>query len=117
MKNRKFTRANCSFGASIRYGNELAICKADNLSLRGMHLKSDHDIPLNASVNVTVYKSSHSSLKVDAKVVRKEAGGVGLEISRLNANTFAQLRDIVAENSMAPGKVMQETYSMLKYIQ
>jgi hypothetical protein len=116
MKNRKFTRANCSFGASIRYGNELAICNADNLSLHGMYLKTDHDLPLNAPVNVTVYKSNHSSLKVNARVVRKEASGVGIEISSLNANSFAQLRDIVAENSKAPGDVMQETYSMLKCI-
>jgi hypothetical protein len=94
------------------------MCKTDNLSLKGMFLKTDHEIPLNVPVRVTVYHSGKSSLNVDAKVVRKEARkGVGLEISALNATTFAQLRDIVATNSANPGKVMQETYTMLGCIQ
>ena len=117
MNNRNFTRVNYSAGASIRYGDNLIMCNADNLSLRGMYLKTDHQVPLNTPVHVTVYHSSQSSLKFNANVVRREANGVGLQINNLNANTFAQLRDIVAANSKVPGKVMQETYSMLGCIQ
>ena len=117
MSKRNFTRVNYSVGASIKYGNDLVMGNTDNLSLRGMYLKTDHEIPLNTPVNVTVYHSSHSSLKFNANVVRREANGVGLQINNLNANTFAQLRDIVATNSNNPNQVMQETYSMLGCIQ
>jgi len=113
MSNRNFTRVNYSVGASIKYGNDLVMGNTDNLSLRGMYLKTDHEIPLNTPVDVTVYHSSHSSLKFNANVVRREANGVGLQINNLNANTFAQLRDIVATNSNNPRQVMQETYQML----
>ena len=117
MNGRNFTRVNYSVGASIMYGNEMAMCNTDNLSLRGMYLKTDHDIPLNVPVHVTVYHASQSSLKVNAMVVRKEANGVGLEINSLNSDSFAQLRDIVADKSNNYGKMIQETLSMLKCIQ
>jgi len=118
MHGRNFTRVNCSFGAAIWYGDDMSMCKTDNLSLKGMYLKTDHEIPLNVPVRVTVYHSRQSPLNLDAKVVRVEAKkGVGLEINALNANTFAQLRDLVAKNSIDSGKVMQETYKMLGCIQ
>ncbi|MDD2734851.1 MAG: PilZ domain-containing protein [Desulfuromonadaceae bacterium] len=116
MNGRNYTRVNYSTGASIRFDNEMEMCKTDNLSLRGMYLKTDIDIPLKSSVNVTVYHSSHSSLKVNANVVRKDVNGVGLQIISINADSFSQLRDIVATNSVDPGKVMQETFGMLKCI-
>lgn len=116
MNNRNFTRVGYSVGASVRYENELIMCNTDNISLRGLYLKTDHEIPLNAPLHVTVYHSNQSSLKVDAKVVRKEANGVGVRINNLNVNSFVQLRSIVTENSQDQGAVMQETYKMLKCI-
>jgi hypothetical protein len=92
------------------------MCNTDNLSLRGMFLKTDHDIPLNVPVHVTVYHSNMASLKVNAKAVRKEGNGFGMQIHNLNVNSFVQLRNIVTENSPDQGKVMQETFKMLKCI-
>jgi hypothetical protein len=100
----------------VRYANDVVIGNTENLSLRGLYLKTSHQIPINTPVNVTVYHSAQSSLKFNAKVVRKEENGVGLQINKLSADTFAQLRNIVSENSKDRGKVMQETYSMLKCI-
>ncbi|MEI6825716.1 MAG: PilZ domain-containing protein [Desulfuromonadales bacterium] len=116
MDNRNFTRVTCSANASIRYGAEVVLCDIDNMSLHGMHLKTDHDIPLNVPVNVTVYHSSQAPLKVSAKAVRKEANGVGLQISNLNVNSFVQLRNLITEHCSDKGAVMQETFKMLKCI-
>ena len=116
MNNRNFTRVNYSVGASIRYGNEVVLCNSDNLSIHGMFLKTDHDIPLNIPVNVTVYHSNQVSLKVNAKVVRREDTGVGLQINNLDVNSFVPLRNIVTENCSDKGTVMQETFKMLKCI-
>jgi hypothetical protein len=116
LNNRHFTRVHYAVGASVKYGNNVVICNTDNLSLRGMYLKTEHEIPLNIPVSVTVYNSSQSSLKFNANVVRREDNGVGLQINDLNAHSFAQLRKIVADNSKDRGRVMQETYSMLKCI-
>lgn len=116
MNTRSFTRVGYSVGASVRYGNNVVIGSTDNISLRGIYLKTDHEIPLNIPVHVTVYSSSQTSLKFNAEVVRREEGGVGLQINNLNVNSFVQLRDIVYEQSNDQGKVMQETYKMLKCI-
>ena len=116
MNGRNFTRVNYSVGASIMYDNNVVMCSTDNLSLHGMYLKTDHDLPLNVPVHITVHHSSQSSFKVNAHVVRKEANGVGLKITDLNVGSFVQLRDIVAENSKDYMKVLTETLSMLKCI-
>lgn len=116
MDNRNFTRVNYSVGASVRYGIEVVLCNTDNLSLHGMYLKTDHDIPLNVPLNVTVYHTNQVSLKVNAQVVRKEKNGVGLQIDNLNVNSFVQLRNVVTEHCSDKGAVMQETFKMLKCI-
>jgi PilZ domain len=116
MNSRDFTRVNYSVGASISYGNEVIICKTNNLSLRGLYLKTEHEIPLNIPVNVTVYHSNMPSLKVNAWVVWREENGVGLKINNLNVNSFVQLRNIITENCNDYDAVMQETYKMLECI-
>ena len=116
MNNRHFTRVNYSVGASISFGNEVLFCNTDNLSLRGIFLKTDHDIPLNIPVHVTVYKSNQESLRINARVVRKEINGVGLKINYLDVNSFVQLRKIVTESCHDPGSIVQETFKMLKCI-
>jgi PilZ domain-containing protein len=116
MNGRYFTRVNYSVAASIMYDDDVIMCNTDNLSLHGMYLKTYHDLPLNVPVHVTVHHSSQSSFKVNAHVVRKEANGVGLKITSLNAKSFAQLRDIVAEKCDDYMKVLTETLSMVKRI-
>jgi hypothetical protein len=81
-----------------------------------MYLTTDHEIPVNIPVHVTVYHSNQVSLKFNAKVVRKEGHGVGLQIHNLNVNSFVQLRKIVTDISLDQGAVMQETFKMLKCI-
>ena len=116
MGARSFTRVSYLAGATIRYGNEIVECKTDNLSLRGMYLKTERDIPLNLPVQVTVYHTGKSSLKFNASVVRKESNGIGLQIDNMQVDSFALLRDIVAQYSLHPGQIMQETFGMLKCI-
>jgi hypothetical protein len=71
MSGRSFTRVNYSVGASIRYDNNVVMCSTDNLSLQGMHLKTDQDVPLNVPVHVTVYHSGQSSFRVNGKVMQE----------------------------------------------
>jgi hypothetical protein len=117
MSGRYFTRVNLAVDASVQYGNSVVTCHTGNLSLHGMYLKTEYDLPLNMPVKVTVYDSNQSSFKVNAKVVRKEKSGVGLQINDLNVKSFVQLRDIVFKNSTDFGKVMQESIKVLKCIQ
>jgi hypothetical protein len=116
MNNRNFTRVNYSVGASVHFGSDVVMCNTANLSIHGMYLKTEQDLPLNIPVHVTVHKSNHTSFMVQAEIVRKEANGVGLLIHDLSAHSFAQLRDIVSENSTDYGEIVKETLSMLACI-
>jgi len=116
LNTRQFTRVNYSVGASIAYDSEVYFCNTGNLSLRGMYLKTEHALPLNIPVNVTIYNSNRTSLKVNACVVWIKEDGVGLQINNLNVDSFVQLRDIVTEYSNDRGAILQETYKMLKCI-
>jgi hypothetical protein len=116
MSSRDFTRVNCAVGASIRYGNQVAICSTGNLSLRGMYLKTGYEIPLDIPAHVTVYNSGLSSFKVNARVVWRGKNGVGLQITDLDVDSFVQLRDFIAEQNNDQGAILQETYKMLKCI-
>ena len=117
MSGREFTRVNFLARASIQYDNTVVTGHTENLCLRGLFIETINDVPLNTPVNVSVdYRSSHSSFNFNAKVVRKTANGVGLQISKLNADSFVRLRDIVIVKSIDPDRVMQETFGMLKCI-
>jgi len=113
---RFFTRVNCSVRTSILYGDNVINCDTKTLSLRGMFLITDQHIPLNSAINVTVYHSSQSTFNFTAKVVSTEPDGVCIKINRLSINSFAQLRDIIIEQSNNNVKVIKETLGMLKCI-
>ena len=68
------------------------------------------------SVHVVIQNLESSILHVNASVVRKEAEGLGLQISRISVDSFAQLRGIVSEKSDDSYTVMRETFGMLKCI-
>ena len=116
MDNRQFTRVNYNVGASITYGEKVILCDADNLSLRGIYLKTKHKIPLNVPVQITLSHSNLSSLKLNAVAVRKEENGVGVQITNLTASSFVQLRNIIIDYTNDPDAALLETYKMLKYI-
>ena len=114
MNTRDFTRVKYSAGITLRYGNNVINCTAGNLSLRGMYVSTDQPVPVDIPVNVTVYHHNKTALNMNAKVVRKEGNGIGLQIHNMNVNTFVQLRNIVTEYCSDKSVVMQETFKMLK---
>ena len=116
MNSRNFTRVDYTAGASVRYENKVIACHTNNLSLRGIYLDTDYEIPLDIPVHVTVFHQNQPAFKVNAKVIRKEGNGVGLQIHNLNVNSFVKLRKIITDNSADQVAVMQETFKMLKCI-
>ncbi len=112
MEKRNFTRVNFSVWASIKYEDHLFFGDIDNVSLQGLFFKTDQEVPLNIAVGVTVYYSSNSSIFLNAHVVRREHAGVGMQINKIDANSFVSLRNIVALHCNDQDLVMRETYKM-----
>jgi len=113
MEKRKFTRVRFSEGASIRYHDQVVWGSIENVSLQGMFINTAQEIPFQIPVQVTAYLSSNSSFKLHATVVRHEKTGLGLQITQIDAHSFKNLRNIVAQQYIDQDTLMRETYKMV----
>jgi len=113
---RNFTRVAYSTGVSIRYDNHVFFGHIQDLSLCGMFICTDGDIPFDKPVQVTVYHAAISSFKLYAQAVHREAEGVGMQISKIDVNSFDSLRSIVEQKCNNQSVVMAETFKMLDRI-
>jgi hypothetical protein len=118
MNWRVFTRFKHIAKASIAFDNAVVLGQTGNMSLQGMFIATDNDIPLNKQVDITVDFNSpdQSSLKFNAEVVRKEANGVGIRINKLSAESFVRLRATLDKYTSDPGITLNETFNMLNCI-
>lgn len=116
MNKRNFTRVGYSEGASIRYDGQVVFGRVRDLSLCGMYISTEHEIPMDASVQVTVYHSPSSSFKCNAKPVRRGDFGYGFQVSQIDVRSFDALRNIIEQKCSDQTLVMGETYRMLSRI-
>jgi hypothetical protein len=116
MENRNFTRVAFSGCASIRQGDDIVWGNVNNVSLRGFHISTSHDLPLNIPLEITIHHSPDSSIRLRASAVHSEKTGAGMKISDFDVHAFVQLRDVISLTCNDPGLVMREAYKVLRYI-
>lgn len=116
MEKRNFTRVDFAECASVRHDNEVFFGGIENMSLQGLFIKTDREIPLHDSVDVTVYSSSNSSIDLRANVVRHEETGIGIQINKIDVYSFVHLRDAVATQCNDQNLLLCETYKMASCI-
>jgi len=116
MNKRDFTRVELSEWASVKYEEQIFFGDVGNVSLQGLFIKTEHEIPLYAPVEVTVYHSPATSIHLSASVVRREEHGFGMQIRELDVNSFVHLRNVVAKKCHDHELIMRETYKMANCI-
>jgi hypothetical protein len=116
MEKRYFTRVEFKKNASVKYGNHLFSGDIQNICLQGLFVATKQSIPLHTSLQVTVICSPDSSIHLNANVVRCEENGVGLQIKKMDVNSFVQLRNLVATQCNDHGRIMRETYKVTNCI-
>lgn len=112
MNRRVFTRVDLSEWASVKYEEQIFFGDVGNVSLQGLFIKTEHEIPLNIPVEVTVYHTPATSIHLSANVVRREGNGVGMQIKDLDVNSFVHLRNAVAQKCNDHELLLRETYKM-----
>jgi len=117
MEKRNFTRVEFSECASVRHDGQVFFCDTKNVSMHGLFIETDQELPLNAAVEITVYYSPDSSFRLNADVVRREEMGLGVQVKRIDVHSFVHLRDVVARQCNDQDIIMRETYSMARCIQ
>jgi len=112
MQKRNFTRVEFSECASIKHEDQVFFGDIKNISLQGLYIEIDQEIPLNSAVDITVYHSPNSSISLQAYVVRREKSGIGMQINRMDVHAFVHLRDVVSMQCNDQDIIMLETYKM-----
>jgi PilZ domain len=112
MDKRNFTRVEFSECASVKHDGQVFFSDIKNVSLQGMFVQTNQDVPLHATVEITVYRPPDSSFRVQANVVRCEKTGLGLTIKDMDVNSFVHLRELVTTRCNDQDLIMRETYKM-----
>ncbi len=113
MEKRNFTRVAYTECASFKYEDQLFVGDVQDISLQGMYIKSDKELPLHAAVEVTVYHPLHSSFHLFARVVRHAKEGLALRVQGIDVRSFTILRDFVAMQSKNHNLILRETYKIV----
>lgn len=113
MENRAFTRVGLSEWATVSYEKQVFGGLVENISLRGLFVQTNQELPLNVPVEVCVHHSIDKSLCLSATAVRQEKTGLGLQINKMDLHSLVYLRSLVEEHCKDPEIVMQETKKMV----
>ena len=106
MKKRQFERVDCRTTALITYQGRAFSGEVENLSLKGLFVKTDQKIDLNETVQVTVYFNGDSgdlSFGIDGKVVRCDEQGIGLSFQKIDTKSLVHTLNSEAETGVSPG--------------
>jgi hypothetical protein len=82
-----------------------------NLSTGGMLLNTSDTVPVDESVQVSIFlygSSSHLALDITGKVVRGSAKGLAIKFTELDLDSFIHLRNIISRNAFDEEKIIKE---------
>ncbi len=118
MDRRKFSRVNVNLQVEVSNGRMSLIgCETRDLSLRGVFVFSDVIFPLQSLCLVTITLTGMVvpiELKLEARVVRAESNGIGVEFEGAqDLESYQHLRNLVMYNSMTPEQILEEEKSEL----
>jgi PilZ domain-containing protein len=107
VKKRQFERVDCRTEALISYGDRSIKGEVENLSLKGLFVKTDQKIDLHETVCVTVFfngTSGELSFSLQGKVVRVADNGIGVNFKKIDV-------DSLVHTMTGPASVTQEELS------
>ncbi|NVN93480.1 MAG: PilZ domain-containing protein [Desulfuromonadales bacterium] len=116
MDTRRCTRVNFSAVATIHCKDQSIVGNLDNVSLKGLFIKTTQDIPFDQTLDVTVHYDSDASFNLRASAVRRTESGFGLKILGMDVQSFVLLRNEIADQCNDLDGVMRETLQVVSYI-
>lgn len=111
MTERVNSRVVFHVNGSIEYNGHTINGDVENLSTRGMFMKTNENIPLNSDVDVSIYLSgttSELSLKISGVIIRKEDRGVAVVFKEIEMDSFVHLRNIIEYNTGGDSEIIAE---------
>lgn len=112
---RRNTRVLFQATADLKFPDKSYVnCETSDLSLKGLFAAEVHGHEPGETCDVVLNLSGMTSdikLRMKGKVVRQEAGGIGLKFFEIDLDSFLHLKNIVYYNSEDPDKLNEELAS------
>lgn len=112
MKDRRsFSRVDFRVSALLQADGVAIKGEVTDISLHGLFMETEEEIPAGTPVEITIYLTSASEpivINVKGTVARLMPGGIGCTFEKMDVESFAHLRSIISYQSGDEAKVMAE---------
>lgn len=91
VQKRQFERVDCRTEALVTYYDLSFKGEVENLSLKGLFVKTDQKVDMNEPVGVTVYfngESGQFSFSLQGKVVHVAENGIGVNFQKIDMDSL-----------------------------
>lgn len=112
MEKRKFERVDLRTEAVVRHRDLTFRGEVENLSLKGLFVRTDQKIPLHEKVDVAMFfqgSSSELSFSLEANVVRATDQGIGLNFRKIDIDSLVR-SDVLSSAAGDRQQVIEEFY-------
>lgn len=112
MKDRRnFSRVDFRVSALLQAEGVAIKGEVTDLSLHGLYMETQEELPVGSPVEVTIYLSPSPDpvvINVKGTVARLMPGGIDCAFDKMDVESFAHLRSIIAYQGGDEAKVMAE---------
>lgn len=112
MKDRRnFSRVEFRVSALLQAEGVAIKGEVTDVSLHGLYMETDEQIPVGSPVEITIYLSATTEpvvINVKGTVARLVPGGIGCAFDKMDIESFAHLRSIISYQGGDESKVMAE---------
>ncbi len=117
MEKRKFERVDLRTEALVRHRDVTFRGEVENLSLKGLFVRTDQKVPLHERVDVAMFfhgSSSELSFSLEASVVRATDEGIGLNFRKIDIDSLVRAELPVTASGAERQKVIEEFYGFVE---
>jgi hypothetical protein len=111
MEKRHFSRVDYHIHAVISCDGEIIQADVENLSLKGMLVRSERMLPVGKQAGITIVLANSTppvEIHLNGLVVRAQEGELGFTFDRIELDSFVHLRNIVSICTGDADSVMDE---------
>lgn len=116
MEKRKFERIDFRSEAIIRHNGTTFRAEVENLSLKGLFVRTDQKIAINEQVDVSMFffgSSAELSFSLEANVVRITDDGFGLNFRKIDMDSLVHSEAAVTTVGADRQGVIEEFYGFI----
>ncbi|MBN2040888.1 MAG: PilZ domain-containing protein [Spirochaetes bacterium] len=117
MEKRTNTRILFNVTALVKYKEKEIKCSVENLSLNGILVKTDENIPVGEEVNINILmegSTSHLTINLEGIVKRSDDSEMAAAFKSMDLDSFIHLKNIIVYNEGDEEKIMKEFFDTVK---